>query len=186
MPAQVLVMCAACGRPQFPTQPDCVACGAKLPEAPQPAPRTARDALLECYEPILEADFGRGRVLMVSEKQLEWRVQGGRVLLAELAQIEWVRLRTRPVWEVLIPVAVLGVGAILVPWGWARGLTAVFAALWLVAGAVQRRCALAVHMRDGREATLTIGTGNPLAARARAIWSTVGPELGRLGVGVQG
>jgi hypothetical protein len=185
MPVQVLVMCSACGRPQFPTGPACVACGAALPEVPAPAPKSARDQLLSQYEPFLEADFGRGHVFLLSPKQLEWRVGGARRLTADVDQVAAVQLRTRPVWEALLPV-----GIVLAFSAWPSNLGVrvalwALAALWSVAGLVQRRCALAVSMKDGRRASLAIGTGNPLTRHAQSVWSTVGPELARTGIRVE-
>jgi hypothetical protein len=186
MPAQVLRVCSACGRPQFPSGAACVVCGAALPEVLEPAPKSARDQLLGQYEPFLEADFGRGHVFLLSPKQLEWRVSGARRLAADLAQVATVQLRTRPVWEALLPVGVL---LALSFWSFPTGVRATLwavAALWSVAGLVQRRCALAVSMKDGRHASLFIGTGNPVTRHAQSVWATVGPELARVGVRVDG
>jgi hypothetical protein len=170
----MLVMCEACGRPQFATQATCIACGATLPEtkASGPQVRSARDQLIAGYEPFLEADFGRGRLLLLSEKQLEWRDGARRPLLADLAQIEAVTLRKRRVWETLLPAGLISLAAIWPARGWAQVALAAFAGLWVIAGVLQRRCALVVRMKDGRRASIPLGVGTPRWSG----WTASGPR----------
>lgn len=187
MPAQVLVMCEACGRPQFATQPTCVACGAKLPDVPATKAqlKSAREQVLDSYEPFLEADFGRGRLLLLSEKQLQWRAGAAAPWVADLAKVDTMGLRKRPVWETALPAGLIALAAIWPATGWGRAVLAGLAALWLVAGAVQRRCALVVRMKDGRRAAISLGIGRPALQRADSVWATMTPELLRLGVTVE-
>jgi hypothetical protein len=186
MAAQPLVMCEACGRPQFLAQPTCVACGAKLPDAPASGReiKSARERLLDGYQPYIEAHLGRGRLLLLSEKQLEWRVGATRPLVADLTGIAAVSLRKRRVWEALLPATLIAAAAAWPAHGWARWALAAFAGLWVAAGAVQRRCALWVRMKDGREASIPLGIGAPAVERADSVWSSIRPELARLGVAV--
>ncbi|HEX4620635.1 MAG TPA: hypothetical protein VH208_03625 [Myxococcaceae bacterium] len=186
MATHPLVVCEACGRPQFLTQPSCVGCGAKLPEAPATGQqiKSARDRLIDGYQPYIEADFGRGRLLLLSEKQLEWRVGAARPLVAELTGIEAVSLHKRRVWEALLPAALVAGAAAWPAHGWPRWALAAFAGLWVVAGALQRRATLVVQMKDGRRASIPLGIGGPAIERADSVWSSVGPELARSGIAV--
>jgi hypothetical protein len=181
-----LVICEACGRPQFLTQPHCVACGAKLPEtaATRPQIKSARERLIDAYQPYIEADFGRGRLLLLSEKQLEWRVGEARPLVADLAGIQAVSLHKRRVWEAFLPAALVAAAAAWPGHGWTRWALAAFAGLWVVAGVLQRRAALVVQMKDGRRASIALGIGGPAVERADSVWSSVGPELARIGIAV--
>jgi len=183
---QILVICEACHRPQFANQASCVGCGAALPAvAATPGQlKSAREKLIEAYEPFLEAHFGRGRLLLLSEKQLEWHHRGGRALVANLAEIDSIRVEKRRVWETLLPAALVALAAAWPATGWVRLGLLGFSALWVVAGVVQRRAALVVRMKDGRQAALPLGIGAPALERAEGIWSTLGPELAKLGVPV--
>src|SRR4051812_10787167 len=99
MPAQVLVMCHECGRPQPGGRESCVACGARLPPA---LPPSSRDQVLDAFAPFLEADLGRGRVITLSKRRLEWHSglkDDARVF--ELSQLKSLELSRRPVFESL-------------------------------------------------------------------------------------
>src|SRR5687767_11408478 len=101
-------MCPGCARPQFPAAA-CVACGAALPEAAAveaasgQAEPSARDRILQAFEPHLEASLGGGRTLLLSERRLEWKPAkddpGHQV---ELGSLESVGLGVRPIWEALL------------------------------------------------------------------------------------
>ncbi len=181
MPAEVLVMCAQCGRPQKPA-PACTACGAALPEPPVRAPRSGRDQLLEAYSPFLEGDLGGGRKLLLSERRLEWT--GKPPLAVELSELRAARLGARPAWEALLFCGLsVSVGA-FVP-GWPR---VALGALFLLAAAacfLQRRYALVLARRDGRSAELFFGfarLGSDKARQLRGVYASLATELRERGV----
>src|SRR5437868_5279893 len=94
MPAQVLVMCPECGRPQPGGSEACIACGARLPPA---LPPSGRDQVLDAFSPFLEADLGRGRVLTLSKRRLEWRSgYEGDAQVFELSELKSLELSRRP------------------------------------------------------------------------------------------
>lgn len=190
MPAEVLVMCSECGRPQYATQESCVACGAKLPPAPQPrSPPTGRDAILEAFQPFLEANLGRGQLLSLSKKRLEWRPGAeSKPILFELAALASVQLAQRPVYETLIFAIPALALAFLVGSTVIRVALAAFFVLCVVACLTQRRYELRLRNQHGEHARLYLGTSRPRAgqgARIESVWDALSQELRDLGVSVE-
>jgi hypothetical protein len=147
--------------------------------------KSARDRLLDAHEPFLEASLGRGRLLLLSEKRIEWVVPGARVA-TELSKLKGVRLAKRPPFEALMFALAFGGAAALVPWLWLRIAFAALAVLALAACALQRRFDIVFEREDGR-AALLLGIARPNASTSRrieSIWQTIAEELKRLGVPV--
>jgi hypothetical protein len=178
MPAEVLVMCAQCGRPQRAATERCIACGAALPEVPaRNVAKDPRAKLLDAFEPFLEGDLGGGRKVLLSEKRLEWTgKQSGNV---ELAALGAVRLSARPVFEALIFCGLAVAVAPFVPL-WPRVALGVLFALGLCACFLQKRYALVLTRKDGQRGELFWGMGRPggaFAHRARSVWWSLSAEL---------
>ncbi len=190
MAAQVLVMCAACHRPQLSTQKRCVHCGADLPDAPvaKEQLRSARDALLASYEPYLEATLGGGRRILLSERRLEWCAGPNATIAFDLPRIRKVRLTARPVWEALIFGGLFALGLALAPWLWAKAVFGGLLLLAVVACVAQKRYALVIDGEPGCiEAMLGIGTPkSPIAQRIVSVWGTVREELAKKNVRCEG
>ncbi len=89
MPAEVLIMCGACGQPQPAGGPRCVQCGAALPDAPlptAPAPQA----------PFLAANLGGGRVLSGEGERLSYRASpSGPPEVVDLGNLRGLELQTR-------------------------------------------------------------------------------------------
>lgn len=188
MAVEVLVMCGGCGRPQHAGREACVACGAKLPEAPAASPPPEQGAILEADPPFMEADLGRGRALALSRKRLEWRRgRGERPVLIELARLASVRLDRRPVFESLI-FAVPALAALPVAASPLLRTALVALLLWAVAACfAQRRYVLRLRNDRGEQAGLLLGMGRPRAPRGmriESVWSSLAQELRGLGVKV--
>lgn len=186
MPPKVLVMCAECGRPQFATQATCVACGAALPDTPVPKEElaSARDRLLQSYEPYLEGSLGRGRRLLLSDKRLEWHGGGGQSAVLELSELKRVRVDARPVFESLLFAAGLAAAALVTPWLALRLVLGGLSGLAVVACFAQRRYDLVLESAGARRRFLLgIGTRRaPISQRIESIWSSFREELSRLGI----
>jgi hypothetical protein len=186
MPAQVLVMCSQCARPQFATQATCVSCGAVLPEAPvaKEELKSARERLLEAHQPFLEATLGRGQRLTLSEKKLEWHPGVGNAQAFPLEELKGARLHRRPVFEALILGALAVALGALVPWLWARIVLGLFFALSLTACFAQRRFFIELTGEKGvARLPLAIGrVGAPIGQRVMSIWQSLKDELERRGV----
>src|SRR5687767_10199704 len=107
MSAEVLVMCESCGRPQWPRKAGCIHCGAKLPDTPPSGlkrPMTPKDKLFDAFEPFLEGDFGRGGVVLLSQRRLEWKQDRHApkpTRSFHLVDVAEVALERRPAWEAL-------------------------------------------------------------------------------------
>ncbi|MBI3184916.1 MAG: hypothetical protein HYZ28_22480 [Myxococcales bacterium] len=186
MPAQILVMCKQCHRPQFTAGRTCVSCGAVLPEVPASGEEVkgARERLIEADQPLLEATLGRGRRILISDRQLLWHPGFGEPVRIELSKLKEVRLERRPAYEALIFFFLFGLGAALTPWLWLRLLFGVLAGVSLLACFAQRRYALVMEA-EGLRLTpmLGIGTlGSPIARRIHSVWASVRDELERRSV----
>jgi len=172
MPAEVLVMCSQCGRPQ-PVGERCVACGAALPgafsaaapaEAPAPLPVTL--------------EVGPERRLLLTLKRLEWREKEHPPLVYELTEIKGITLHVRPLFAAL---------GFLVPMLMSLTLGRVFRIAGLLLGGVAlvacfglRRYTLRVHTTSGHRAELLLGYGRPgshRSVRALEVWQTLAPAL---------
>jgi hypothetical protein len=180
MSAEVLVMCPACGRPQFPA-PACVGCGAALPSAEASPVRPAgdRDRLLAQYQPFLEATLGRGRTALLSDRRFEWKeTPDAPPIQIELARVSQVRLDVRPIWEALM-FTPLFMGLALTPNGLVRVLGIVLTALSLAACFVQRRYAMEWRVGETRiKFVMGFGRpGTPAVQRIQSVWNSLVAQL---------
>lgn len=189
MGARRLALCPACGRPQFPTQPQCVGCGAALPDKPATGPeiKAGRDKILDAYEPFLEASFGRGKRLLLSVKRLEWHPGLAPPVKVELAELTFASLERRPAYEALLIAGVVGLAAVALPWTFAKALLSALGLLAVGACFTQRRFALVLRSAD-QTARIVLGVGTARAPISRAVlsaWATFAEELAQLGVAVE-
>jgi hypothetical protein len=142
--------------------------------------------LLDSYQPFLEADLGRGHLIRLSQRRLEW-VGGsrGKPLNLRIEDLGCVSLAERPAWEALLVGILLAGGFALGP-PWAiRLLLGALILLSLIACFAQKRYALRVHLRNGQVLELALGTGTKRAAqtqRVRSVWASLSEELRALGV----
>jgi hypothetical protein len=180
-----LVICEVCHRPQFAAQNICIVCGATLPAEPAPQAQSARDRLIESYQPFFEGDFGGGHVLLLSQRDLQWRTPRQRdAFRLELPAIARVELRRRPMWEsLLIPLASVWVWftpSRWLVWAWCA------VAVWGIAACLlQRRYALHLTLKDGRHRQIDLDFGRETTAavqRIRSIWDSLVTELSALSV----
>src|SRR6266851_4582866 len=111
-----------------------------------------RDQVLDAYQPFLEADIGLGRRVLLSSRRLEWRPGKGRPpLQVDVPDLESVVLSTRPVWESLYIGGLTCLAFVLKsPW-FVHGIFALLALLAVAACFLQKRYALQVTLKDGRE-----------------------------------
>lgn len=179
-------MCTRCGRPQLAKGTHCIHCLAEFQGVVEREKLTERDRVLEAYEPFLEADIGLGRRVLLSFKRLEWRPGEGRPpLLVDIADLKSVALSTRPVWESLYIGALACLAFVLKsPW-FVHGIFALLALLAVAACALQKRYALRVKLKDGREAMLFLGVGarrSPAIQRIVSVWESLAPALESVGV----
>ncbi len=148
--------------------------------------RIARDRLLDSYQPFLEADLGRGHLIRLSQRRLEW-VGGrrGKPLIVRIEDLRCVSLAERPVWEALL-VGILVAGGLALGPPWAiRLLLGALILLSLVGCFAQKRYALRLQLRNGQVLEVALGTGTKRAAqtqRVRSVWATLSAELRTLGV----
>jgi hypothetical protein len=183
MPAEILIMCPRCGRPQRSQGNRCVHCLAALsPVAEQPTGSQNESA----NEPFLEADLGLGRRVLLSANSLEFSSpSGASPLSVELPMLESVTLVQRPVWESLYIGALASLAfAVRAPW-LVHALFGAVAVLALAACALQKRYGVRLRTKDGRKATLFLGIGprrSPVAQRIQSVWDSLAPALASLGV----
>lgn len=148
--------------------------------------RIARDRLLDSYQPVVEADLGRGHLIRLSKQRLE--VVGGRraePLIIKIENLSGVALVERPVWETLSVGILLTGGLALSPWGAIRLVLGGLILLSLIACFAQKRYALRLQLRSGPLLEVALGVGTKRAAqtqRVRSVWATISSELKSLGV----
>ena len=148
MPAEVLVMCSACGRPQSAARRRCAFCNAELPEAPLPllAPASRPPPPPAASVAV---DLGNGRGLSVGAEKLTFqgRARGSPVDVAwmRVRGLEW---RTRPYLEALglLAFAVLGFWA---PESPLRLMGFLAGGMGLLLAALYRHHGLTVVVEDG-------------------------------------
>lgn len=185
MPAEILIMCPRCGRPQRAQGDHCIHCLATLAPAPAQAPSVKNDPVPDPSEPFLEADLGLGRRVLLSAKQLQWMPRQGETVIVDLAKLESVTLVTRPVWESLYIAALAALAfAVRAPW-LVHAVLGALIVLALAACVLQKRYAFRLRLKDGREASLVLGIGarrSPVVLRIESVWGSLAPALTSLGV----
>jgi len=193
MPAEILVMCQSCGRPQFPRKAGCLQCGARLPEQPTGVkrPATPKEQLFDALEPFLEGDFGRAGTVLLSQRRLEWKPPPGSSEAKRafaLVDVDAVELQRRPAWEALVFAALPLLISLLLSSPGVRYALWGLAGFALLACLTQRRYALFVRTRDRKQPwglLVAVGTGGSAAVvRALSVWETLSAELRSLGVKV--
>jgi len=186
MPAEVLVMCGQCGRPQ-PAGGRCVACGAVLPEAVRPEGGRGGPSR-DVERTLLQVEPGRGRLLSLSPKLLLWRSPGEPPRVQEVDGLESVSFHRRPFYEPLFFVVpgLLGLWLSGMARFWTWGPVVLLA---LIGCFAQRQHALVLRGKDGQKTRWVLGMGRPGSAHAlryESVWTSLAPELRALGVKVEG
>jgi|GEM_PF-1248820 len=185
MPAEILIMCPRCGRPQRAQGDHCIHCLAALAPAVALPPSAKNDPAPDPNEPFLEADLGLGRRVLLSARQLQWTPRQGPPIIVDLSKLESVTLVRRPVWECLYIAALAGLAfAVRAPW-FVHAVLGALIVLAVAACALQRRYAFRLRLKDGREASLVLGIGarrSPVVERIASVWGSLAPALASLGV----
>lgn len=179
MTAEVLVLCAHCGRPQRAALGRCGACGNALPEAPLPA------GLEVSPGRFLLAEFAGGRLLVGEAGHLSFRTgPTATPLLLELSSLRRLALVSRPRYEALA-LGVLALVTLLAVPGLVGRLLA--AGLLLTTGGLTlawRRYTLVLESSGGVETRWELGMPRRGSALERRVWSSwhtlvnVGQALG--------
>ena len=147
--------------------------------------RSSRDRLLEAYQPFVQADLGRGHLLRLSQRRLEWIPGHRKPMFIPVAELRFFCLAERPIWEALVLGVPLMAGAALARF-WVLRL--IFAALFLLAVAAcfaQKRYALRLRLRSDELVEIPLGFGTARSAhalRVQSVWATLSEELRGLGV----
>ncbi|WP_426753204.1 hypothetical protein [Myxococcus sp. Y35] len=182
MPAEVLVMCSACGRPQSAGRPRCIACEALLPEAPLPGGPAPG-------QPFFAADLGGGRMLSGEGTRLFYQPHPSvMVPPVELDSLREVRLESRFFREALAltAFALLGfVAAALALKLFAFGM----AALGVLLALTCRSHVLILEPRQGKAVHWPLGLarrGSPRDTRLLAAWGALAEALRIRGVAAPG
>lgn len=179
MPAEVLVMCTKCRRPQPARRGPCVVCGETLPDAPMPggAPPGAPFLLLEAG----------GHTIAWRDQRLTYQSRASAAPVAvELDQVRGVSLGRRLFVEALGLVLVALVLALLVP-----SLTPVavgLSGLGVLGALLWRRYSLLVVAVDGGRLRWTLGVvrlGSEKARLLEAAWTAGAEALAARGVAVR-
>ena len=152
--------------------------------------QSARDRLLEAYQPFLEADLGRGHLLRLSQRRLEW-IPGAhrKTMMIPVAELRFFYLAQRPIWEALVLGVLLMAGAALAG---TLVLRFLFAGLFVLAAAAcfaQKRYVLGLQLRSGELVEIPLGFGTARSAQSRrvqSVWETLSQELRGLGVTLRG
>lgn len=179
MPAEVLVMCPACGRPQHAGPLRCVACASRLPAVPLPSCGG------EGIPATLETALGH-RKIAVRGDRLEWR-GGGRTRRFQLGVggVRELRLEQRPLFESLVVGIAVAIGLALLPALAARLALLPVVLISLAACFLERRYRLTVVLEDGRRTELSLGTCRPQeAADLRRRLGNLAQTLSAYGVSV--
>ncbi|PTL82380.1 zinc ribbon domain-containing protein [Vitiosangium sp. GDMCC 1.1324] len=181
MPAEVLVMCTRCGRPQRAGAGFCSACGAELPEAPLPPGASTPAA------PFLSAELAGGRVLTGVGNRLSFRPGASATpFLLELPGLRRLTLVHRPHYEVLILSAV-ALGVLPFVPGPVRVLLGLLALVGVALALTERRYTLVLESSGAVETRWDLGSvrrGSPMEQRVRAAWLTLSDVVRARGVQV--
>ncbi|WP_375744017.1 hypothetical protein NR800_02950 [Corallococcus interemptor] len=169
MPAEVLVMCSACGRPQTAARRRCAFCNAELPEAPLP-PRSP-----EASEPPspwpgvtpLALDLGNRRALAVNDARLSFqgRPGGGPALDVPWARVKRLEWSTRPYLEALGLLAFTALGLLWAPTQAVRIMALAAGVLGVMLTGLYRHHGLTVELDDGSRMRWPLGMAPRGSAR---------------------
>ncbi|AFE04750.1 hypothetical protein COCOR_02651 [Corallococcus coralloides DSM 2259] len=170
MPAEVLVMCSACGRPQTAARRRCAFCNAELPEAPLPprspqAPEPPAPSLPGVSP--LALDLGNRRALAVNDAQLSFqgRPGGGPTLDVPWNRVRRLEWRTRPYFEALGLLAFTALGLFWAPTQEVRIMAFVAGVIGLGLAALYRHHGLRVELDDGTRMEWPLGMALKGSAR---------------------
>ncbi|MCE9672948.1 zinc ribbon domain-containing protein [Myxococcus stipitatus] len=178
MPAEVLVMCPACGRPQPAGGARCIACGAPLPDAPVPHESG----------PFLSVELGGGRSLVGEGGQLTYRVSpSAPAQVMELGRLRELALESRAFREALLLLAFI-VPGVLAHTPAPRFLSFGMAVLGVVLAATCRVHALVLETSTGGRLRWSLGLARRGSARDEALlaaWGTLVSAVRARGVVVR-
>ncbi|NNB96918.1 hypothetical protein HI113_23735 [Corallococcus exiguus] len=186
MPAEVLVMCSACGRPQTAARRRCAFCNAELPEAPLPprSPEASESpAPLPGVSPFA-LDLGNRRALAVNDTQLSFqgRPGGGPTLEVPWARVRRLEWRTRPYFESLGLLAFTALGFFWAPTQAVRIMSIAGGVIGLLLAVLYRHHGLTLELDDGTRMQWPLGMalkGSAREARLTAARATVA-DAGRM------
>ncbi len=194
MPAEVLVMCPACARPQ-PSASACVHCGAALPEAPRPpgsSDALRPDPLLRPRAPAeVEVPLGESTRLFVGEDALELRGGDGSRERVALADVRRVGLERQRSWPLLAAAALPVLVAFALVDGWVIRLVLFVLGAGLAFLLLRREVLyLRIERVDAEPRRIRLGqrgsTGSATGVATSSRWAELSEELRRRGVDVQG
>lgn len=179
MPAEVLVMCTKCRRPQPARQGPCVVCGEPLPEAPLPG-GASPDA------PFLLLEAG-GRTIAGKDRRLTYQARASAAPVAvELDSVRSVALGRRLFVEALG--LVLGAFVLALVDSSMRPVAAGLSGLGVLGTLLLRRYSLLVVASEGGHLRWPLGVvrlGSKEAQRLEAAWTSGADALASRGVAVQ-
>ncbi|NPC69827.1 hypothetical protein HPP05_08705 [Corallococcus exiguus] len=169
MPAEVLVMCSACGRPQTAARRRCAFCNAELPEAPLP-PRSREAAESPASFPgvtPLALDLGNRRALAVNDTQLSFqgRPGGGPTLDVPWTRVRRLEWRTRPYFESLGLLAFTVLGLFWAPTQAVRIMSLAGGVIGLLLVVLYRHHGLTLELDDGTRMQWPLGMALKGSAR---------------------
>ncbi|WP_223644974.1 hypothetical protein [Corallococcus sp. EGB] len=186
MPAEVLVMCSACGRPQSAARRRCAFCNAELPEAPLPlrSPEASEAPPQSPGLPPRVLDLGNRRALSVNDAQLSFqgRPGGGPALDVPWTRVRRLEWRTRPYLEALGLLAFTALGLLWAPTQAVRLMALVAGVIGLGLVALYRHHGLSVELDDGTRMEWPLGMalrGSAREARLSAARAALA-ETGRV------
>ncbi|RKH45585.1 hypothetical protein D7Y23_25585 [Corallococcus sp. AB050B] len=172
MPAEVLVMCSACGRPQSAARRRCAFCNAELPEAPLPSRSSPGTPVPSPpgFSP-LALELGNRRALAVNGEQLSFqgRPGGGPTLDVPWARVRRLEWRTRPYFEALGLLAFTVLGLLWAPTQAVRLLALVAGVIGLGLAALYRHHGLTLELDDGTRMQWPLGMALKGSARERGL-----------------
>lgn len=183
MPAEVLVMCSACGRPQSAARRRCAFCNAVLPEAPLPS-RAPASPVSSPGVPPLSLDLGNRRALAVNDAQLSFqgRPGGGPALDVPWTRVRRLEWRTRLYFEALGLLAFTALGLLWAPTQAVRLMALAAGVIGLGLVALYRHHGLTVELEDGTRMQWPLGMalkGSAREARLTAARATLA-DAGRV------
>ena len=176
MPAEVLVMCLACARPQSAGPAHCAWCGSPLPSAPLPP--TAQPP------PDLEAGLGKGTLALIGDRLELRQHEAGRRQFA-VQSVRSVRLVQRPLFEALLLALACALLIVSCPWLWGRLLLVPVMVVSTALCFAERRIRLKLTLENGQRARFDLGTApRERADRLRRRFVPLAEALSQRGVEV--